>query len=71
MLVIFAESVCKVVSSIYFDVKCFGAVEEIKTNWIFLDLPKETKKVFLKNVEVLLLMDFSLAATIWRDREIL
>ena len=25
----------KIVSSIYFDVKCFGAVEDIKTNWIF------------------------------------
>jgi len=46
LLVVFAESVCKVVSSIYFDVKCFGAVEEIKTNWIFLDPPKEAKKVF-------------------------
>jgi len=63
LLVIFAESVCKVVSSIYFDVKCFGAVEEIKTNWIFLDPPKETMKVFLKNVEVLLPMDCTLAVS--------
>jgi len=61
LLAVCAESVCKIVSSIYFDVKCFGAVEEIKTNWIFLDPPKETKKVFLNNVEVLLPMEFSLA----------
>jgi len=44
-------------------VKCFGAVEEIKTNWIFLDPPKETMKVFLKNVEVLLPMDCTLAVS--------